>query len=98
MDTKGKSGSIWTMDEEMLLIKQSKLKDEELCGKLMADIIGIINKLYRGSPKPIFLNKSLSVMVSKELLLSLYTLRLGIIAFLSFLRFLIILDIILDVE
>jgi len=55
MDTKGKSGSIWTMDEEMLLIEQSKLKDEELCGKLMADTIGISNKRYRGSPKPIFL-------------------------------------------
>ena len=44
-------------------------------------------------------NNSLSVMVSKGLLLSLYTLGLGIIAFLSLLRLLsIILDTILDFE
>ena len=34
MDTKGKRGSNWTMDEEMLLIEQSKLKDEELFRKM----------------------------------------------------------------
>ena len=34
MDTKGKRRSNWTMDEEMLLIEQSKLKDEELFGKM----------------------------------------------------------------
>ena len=34
MDTKGKRGSNWTIDEEMLLIEQSKLKDEELFGKM----------------------------------------------------------------
>ena len=34
MDTKGKTGYNWTMDEEMLLIEQSKLKDEELFGKM----------------------------------------------------------------
>jgi hypothetical protein len=34
MDTKGKKRSNWTMDEEMLLIEQSKLKDEELFGKM----------------------------------------------------------------
>ena len=44
-------------------------------------------------------NNSLSVMVSKGLLPSLYTLGLGIIAFLSLLRLLlIILDSILDFE
>ena len=34
MDTKGKRGFNWTMDEDMLLIEQSKLKDEELFGKM----------------------------------------------------------------
>jgi hypothetical protein len=33
MDTKGKRGFNWTMDEDMLLIEQSKLKDEECLGK-----------------------------------------------------------------
>jgi hypothetical protein len=33
MDTKGKRGSNWTMDEDMLLIEQSKLKDEECLEK-----------------------------------------------------------------
>jgi len=34
MDTKGKRGSNWTIDEEMLLIELSKLKDEELFEKI----------------------------------------------------------------
>jgi len=34
MDTKGKRGSNWIIDEEMLLIELSKLKDEELFGKM----------------------------------------------------------------
>jgi len=34
MDTKGKRGSNWTIDEEMLLIELSKLKDEELFRKM----------------------------------------------------------------
>jgi hypothetical protein len=34
METKGKRRSNWTMDEEMLLIEHSRLKDEELLGKM----------------------------------------------------------------
>ena len=44
MDTKGKRRSNWTMDEEMPLIEQSKLKDEELFGKMKGsgDVAAII--------------------------------------------------------
>ena len=84
----------WKFQEKRKISLSFILTEKKEFWQISLAINSIVGRLNR-----YLSNNSLSVMVSKGLLLSLYTLGLGIIAFLSLLRLLsIILDIILDFE
>ena len=79
MATNGRKSSIWTMGKIGLFLLVGLVKRWQI-PLAINSIVGRLNRYL--------LNNSLSVMVSKGLLLSLYTLGLVIIAFLSLLRLL----------